>query len=252
MNNDYFETDKLDVIIDKPIASIKHASEFIIHNIEQAVNCFFEENREEINVFLNNLVKYREKTYSLKGVNRIHWSAKGRSNSALKTFVIRLEQMGYECNDMSSDASKPVKKGEIGVIVSGSGLTESCVSHASHILKYDCTKVFGITSFPRNFKTGIETDYFSKNSGGLIENVEERLILMEMPGRVIDENFKRNYDERKLEEAYRKLTPMRTIFEDSVVIAFDSLVPYIQTSLGISDKTLKKGHSNIGQYAETK
>ncbi len=231
----------LEIEASKPFDSVVTASNFIIENIKHLINEFYDTNKNEIPHFINTLIIYRQDNKWL------HWSAKGRSNSALKAFMIRLKQLGYLENNLNSDAPYPISDGEIGIILTGSGSTDTCISHAATILKKESNLVFAITSFPDAFEDNVKRYYLS-TEGKEIKAVKDRMILLKLPGRTASKQFTKDYDISKLEKAYEAITPMRTLFEDSALIIFDALIPYISKMLNKSEAEMIKGHSNAGQY----
>ena len=134
----------------------------------------------------------------------------GRSGLTGKMFAVRLVQLGLDVHFVGDMTTPIVGEGDISIIISHTGETMSIVQTANICRRMGC-KVIGITS-----------DANSKLS--LASNT---LISLSVPSN----------GEKKV------YAPLGTLFEDSVILFFDSIIPLIMERLKESECNMRQRHA---------
>ena len=139
----------------------------------------------------------------------------GRSGLVAKAFAIRLRHLGFQAFVIGETITIPVQKGDLVVIVSGSGETIPAIMTAeiAHNLK---AKVISITG--------------KKNS----DIARYADITLYLPATC-------NEEERK------RYAPLGTLFEASVWILLDGIVADLLDSKNETEETMRKRHATLEQ-----
>ena len=141
--------------------------------------------------------------------NRIFIYGAGRSGLVGQLFAVRLVQMGLDVHFIGEMTTPIIEKDDLTILISNTGDTMSVVQTANIARRIGC-KVVGITG----------------NSTNKLALTSSSVIVMNHKG-----------------ASNPEYAPMGTIFEDSVSILFDSLVPSLMKRLNMSEKDMRKRHA---------
>jgi len=145
--------------------------------------------------------------------NRIFVYGAGRSGLVAKAFAIRLVHLGFQTFVIGETISAPVTKGDLVIIVSGSGETIPAVMTAE--IAHDIgAKVVSITAKKRSeiAKYADVTLFISSNC-----NEEER----------------------------KKYAPLGTLFEASVWVLLDSIIADLMHSKNETEEDMRSRHATL-------
>jgi 6-phospho-3-hexuloisomerase len=162
----------------------------------------------------------------LNDANRVFFMGKGRSRLVAKALAMRLMHLNYKVEIIGDITTPPVKKGDLLIIVSGSGSIKS----NGRIL--DTAK-----------KLGAKTVAFTANNGSYIAINSDLAVII--PANDISSNDGFNYESRQLEGISCNLTPLGTLFELSAMILFDSIIAYIIGLKKETEENMRDRHANI-------
>jgi len=145
--------------------------------------------------------------------NRIFVYGAGRSGLVAKAFAIRLVHLGFQTFVIGETISAPVTKGDLVIIVSGSGETIPAVMTAEIAHKIGA-KVVSITAKKRSeiAKYADVTLFISSSC-----NEEER----------------------------KKYAPLGTLFEASVWIILDSIIADLMHSKNETEEDMRSRHATL-------
>jgi 6-phospho 3-hexuloisomerase len=189
---------------------VKSAMKQIAEHINKAIEKLDD---SEVNVMVD----------SIQGADRIFLMGVGRSGLVAKAFAMRLVHLGLTSHVIGETTTPSITKKDLLIAVSGSGTTASVVK-AVEIAKTLGTKVLAITSYPQS-ALGKLADY--------VVNIEGRT--------KVDTT-----DDLKGEIAgYEQLTPLGTLFEDTVLIFFDGIIAKLMAKLGKGESDMKHRHAKL-------
>lgn len=194
------------------MSDFKKNSKRITDNIEEIIFKISEEKTQEA---VKNIIQ----------AQKVFIFGAGRSGLVAKSFAMRLVHLGKEVYFVGDTITPAISPNDVLLVVSGSGETSS-VLNVVKAAKSQKTKVIAITSN-------------EKSSIGKFSSV---IIKMKTK---IEEAKTDNYLARQLVKKKKKLMPMGTLFELSVMIYFDSIIPVLMSELGISEKYMKGKHTNL-------
>ena len=178
----------------------KRSINYIINKIKTTLLSLDDEDIEKIcREFLN--------------ADRIFLYGAGRSGLVAKAFAIRLVHLGFQTYVIGETITPPVRKGDLVIVISGSGETIPSVMTAE-IAKKIGAKLIAITS-KENSKISKNADFTVKLS-------------------------------TKCEDKERaRLSPLGTLFEASAWIFLDGLVAKLMEMKGESEKNMKERHATL-------
>jgi 6-phospho-3-hexuloisomerase len=160
----------------------------------------------------------------LKSKNVFVYGA-GRSGLVAKAFAMRLMHLGINVHVVGGEVTPASEKGDLVLLISGSGESTSVVNSAK-IAKKVGAKVCVITSYP-NSSTSKEADY--------IVNVKSRTKL----------KGEKDFLLRQLKGEHYTLAPLGTLFEISVLVFLDSLIVELMDRLEITEDDMRVRHATI-------
>jgi 6-phospho-3-hexuloisomerase len=134
----------------------------------------------------------------------------GRSGLVGRAFAVRLVQLGLNVHFVGEMTTPIVREMDLVMIVSNTGETMSCIQTAN-IVRRVGARVVAITS----------------NSNSKLAHASN--LVLELP--ILED------DERT------RLAPLGTLFEESSLLFFDSLVPVLMERLGQSEGSLRRRHA---------
>lgn len=147
--------------------------------------------------------------------NHIFVYGAGRSGLVAKAFAIRLIHLGFQAFVIGETITVPVQKGDLVIIVSGSGETIPAVMTAE-IADDLGANVVSITG-----KKDSDIDEFATVTLFISASCDE--------------------------EARKKFAPLGTLFEASVWILLDGLVADLLESKHETEETMRKRHATLEQ-----
>ena len=149
----------------------------------------------------------------------------GRSGLVAQAFAMRLVHLGKAVHFVGEVTTPAISSDDIIIVISGSGTTSS-VHNVSEAAKKQGAKVVSLTS---KINSPV-----AKLSDIVIE------IPLEQEKKETD-----NYFAHQLVSKSQEIMPMGTLFELTVMIYFDSIIPVIMEKTGVSEKHMKEKHSNL-------
>ena len=149
----------------------------------------------------------------------------GRSGLVGKAFAMRLMHLGFDVHVLGETITPAVGKGDLALVISGSGSTTIPVATAE-IAKKVGAKVLAITSYPDS-PLGKITDQIVVISG-------RKKSLRE------DEYFS-----RQLLGEHESSAPLGTFFEDSCMIFLDGIIAELMKRLETSEFDMQSKHAVI-------
>jgi 6-phospho-3-hexuloisomerase len=162
---------------------------------------------------------------AIEEADRIFLVGAGRSGLAAKAFAMRLVQLGLTAYVIGEVVTPAMTKDDLLIAVSGSGATTSVI-HAAKTAKGIGSKVLTITSYPKS-PLGEVSDYIVKVKGRTKIDIEKDHLKHQIEGR------------------HSTLTPLGTLFEDTVMIFFDGIIAGLMTKLGKGELDLKRRHTSV-------
>ena len=156
--------------------------------------------------------------------DRIFLMGVGRSGLVSKAFAMRLVHLGLTAHVIGETTTPSINKGDLLIAVSGSGTTSSVVK-AVEIAKGIGTKVLAVTSYP-NSQVGKLADYVVKIEGRTKLDASRNDIQRELIG-------------------YEQLTPLGTLFEDTVMVFFDGIIAKLMAKLGARETDMQHRHAKL-------
>ncbi|OYT26351.1 MAG: 6-phospho-3-hexuloisomerase [Candidatus Altiarchaeales archaeon ex4484_96] len=157
--------------------------------------------------------------------NRVFLIGAGRSGLAARAFAMRLVQLGLTAYVIGESVTPGMKKDDLLIAVSGSGQTNSVVSAAQVAKGLGCATL-AITSYPDSL-LGEIVDYVVVIKGRTKIDIEKDHLKHQIEGR------------------HSTLTPLGTLFEDSVMVFFDGIIAGLMTTLKAREQDLKARHATI-------
>lgn len=149
----------------------------------------------------------------------------GRSGLVGRAFAMRLMHLGFDVYILGETITPAIGKGDLVVVISGSGSTTIPVTTAE-IAKKMGAKVLAITSF---------TD---SPIGRLADQV---VVLKGREKTAMEEE----YYSRQLLGEHEPLVPLGTFFEDSCMVFLDGVVAELMKRLETSETDMKSKHATI-------
>jgi len=134
----------------------------------------------------------------------------GRSGLVGNAFAVRLVQMGLNVHFVGEMTTPFVREMDMVMIVSNTGETTSCIQTAN-IVRRVGAKVVAVTS----------------NSHSKLAHASNLVLELSIPE----------------DEERTMLAPLGTLFEESALLFFDSLVPVLMERLGQTEASLRRRHA---------
>lgn len=175
--------------------------------------------RESIEEFIRTLVEAREKR------RKVFIVGSGRSGLVGKAFALRLMHLGFNTYVAGETIIPALRKGDIVVAISGSGMTKTVVALAE-TAKEIGVKVIAVTSHPDS-KLG---------------RIADQVVVIKGRTKVAEE---RNYEIRQLMGEHESLAPLGTMFEVSAMIFLDSVIAELMRRLGVTEEEMRRRHAVV-------
>ena len=161
---------------------------------------------------------------AIEKADKIFLMGVGRSGLVAKAFAMRLVHLGLTAHVIGETTSPSISENDLLIAVSGSGATNSVVK-AVEIAKRMGTKVLAITSYPESDLGKIADD---------VVQIEGRTKVDISP----------NHLKREL-AGHEELTPLGTLFEDTVLIFSDGIIAKLMSRLGKGEIDMKRRHAKL-------
>ena len=175
--------------------------------------------QKSVEEFVRTLVEAREKRRKVLIVGS------GRSGLVGKAFALRLMHLGFNTYVAGETIIPALRKGDIVVAISGSGMTKTVVALAE-AAKEIGVKVIAVTSHP------------DSKLGGIADQV----VVIKGRTKVARE---RNYEIRQLIGEHESLAPLGTMFEVSTMIFLDSVIAELMRRLGVTEEEMRRRHAVV-------
>jgi 6-phospho-3-hexuloisomerase len=156
---------------------------------------------------------YDEKlTAMLDKASRIFVSGAGRSGLIGRFFAMRLMHSGYDVSVVGEIVTPSIKKGDLLIIISGSGETEQLVAFTK-----------------RAKEIGAQIVLISAKSDSTIGDMADAVFQVGNP------------------EQYGKVVgmPMGTVFELSTLLFLEALISHVIHEKGIPEEEMRSRHANL-------
>lgn len=148
---------------------------------------------------------------------RIFLAGCGRSGLMVRAFAMRCMHMGKTAYVLGDVTTPSIRKGDLLVIASGSGETESLVSHANKAKKLGA-KIATVTIYPR----------------ATIGRMADCAVWINAPTAKSEE-----------ETGVSSIQPMGSLFEQSLLLFLDGAIVRMMELSGISSEEMFKNHANL-------
>lgn len=203
--------------VDADLNSVKESSVEILDSIRSALEAI---DPSQVEDMLNTLVitKARGNKVLIVGV--------GRSGLVGRAFAMRLMHLGFDVYVLGETITPAMGKGDLVIVISGSGSTTIPVTAAA-IAKKANAKVLAITSFPDSS----------------LGKMAEKIVVIR--GRRREPREVDEYFSRQLLGEHEPLAPLGTIFEDTCMIFLDAVVVELMKRLETSEAEMRSKHATI-------
>jgi len=156
---------------------------------------------------------------------RVFVMGAGRSGLAAKAFAMRLSQMNLVVYVVGETVTPGMGKDDLFVIVSGSGETLSAVS-AAKVAGDIGVRIVAITSYP----------------GSSLGKLADNLVVVKGKTKA---DIEKDHLKHQIQGVHSSLTPLGTLFEDTVIVFLDGVVGRLMEVLGKQEFELKDRHANF-------
>lgn len=161
----------------------------------------------------------------IKEADKIFLIGAGRSGLVGKTFAMRLAQLGLTVYVIGESVTPAMSNRDLLIAISGSGETRSVV-HAAKTAKRVGSKILAVTSYPRSS----------------LSKVADTIVVVKGRTKI---DIEKDHIKNLIEGTHTSLTPLGTLFEDSVMIFFDGITAGLMTRFKKGEADLKKRHATL-------
>lgn len=162
---------------------------------------------------------------SIQTAKKIFIVGAGRSGLVAKSFAMRLVQLGLNAHVVGELTSPAITKRDLLIAVSGSGRTSNIVNVAK-VANDSGVKILTVTSYPK-----AELGRLSNHT----VNIRGRTKI----------DIEKDYTVSQIKGVFSSLTPLGTLFEDTVMVFFDGIIARLMQELGKGEKYMKKRHATL-------
>jgi 3-hexulose-6-phosphate synthase/6-phospho-3-hexuloisomerase len=151
-------------------------------------------------------------THMLDNAKRVYISGAGRSGLVGRFFAMRLMHSGYDVSVVGEIVTPSIKKGDLLIVISGSGETEQLIAFTK-----------------KAREVGAQICLITAKSGSTIGEMADEVILIGRP------------------DQYVKVVgmPMGTVFELSTLSFLEALVSHLIHEKGIAEEVMRYRHANL-------
>jgi len=162
---------------------------------------------------------------SIVSANRIFVAGAGRSGLAVKAFGMRLMHLGFTVFVVGEVITPAIRKGDLLIVVSGSGKTTSMLNIIT-ASKSKNANVVAITSYTDS-PIALASDH-----------------IVQIKGRILDD-LAPDYGPRQILGGHEAMTPLGTLFELSAMLFFDASIEELMLRYKKSEEEMKEYHTNL-------
>jgi 6-phospho-3-hexuloisomerase len=163
--------------------------------------------------------------HDIENSEKIFLMGAGRSGLAGRAFAMRLVQLGLTAYVIGESVTPSMTKKDLLIAISGSGETNSVIN-AAKTAKGVGSKVLTVTSYPDS-SLGKISDQVVKVRGRTKIDIEK------------------DHLKHQIEGTHSSLTPLGTLFEDTVMIFFDGIIARLMTHLKTKEIDMKRRHATL-------
>jgi 6-phospho-3-hexuloisomerase len=154
----------------------------------------------------------------IERAERVFVAGAGRSKLMVRAFCMRLMQMGKPCHVLGETATPAFGTGDLLLVASGSGATDSLVLLASKAKKRLGGRIALITATP----------------GSPLTEVADTVIVISAPAWTAPATA-----------GTRSIQPLGTVYEQSLLLALDILVMILMERQGVPVSAMQARHANL-------
>ncbi len=191
---------------------VKNAMLQIAEHIDRTIN---ELDDKQIEDMINHIID----------ADKIFLMGAGRSGLVSKAFAMRLAQLGQVVYVIGESVTPALTEKDLFIPLSGSGETNSVV-HAAKTAKGVGSKILAVTSYMES-SLAKTSDYVVIVKGRTKIDIEK------------------DHLKHQIEGTHSSLTPLGTLFEDSVMVFFDGIIAGLMIKLQKKEADLKKRHATL-------
>ncbi len=162
---------------------------------------------------------------SIENSEKIFLMGAGRSGLAGRAFAMRLVQLGLTVYVTGESVTPAMTEKDLLIAVSGSGETHSVVN-AARTAKGVGSKILAVTSYPRSS----------------LGKIADHVIMVEGRTKI---DIEKDHLKHQIEGTHTSLTPLGTLFEDTVMIFFDGIIARLMTHLKAEEIDMKRRHATL-------
>jgi len=162
---------------------------------------------------------------SIENSEKIFLMGAGRSGLAGRAFAMRLVQLGLTVYVTGESVTPAMTEKDLLIAISGSGETNSVVN-AAKTAKGVGSKILAVTSYP--------------NSS--LGKISDHVVVVEGRTKI---DIEKDHLKHQIEGTHSSLTPLGTLFEDTVMIFFDGIIARLMTHLKAGEIDMKRRHATL-------
>ncbi|RLI92228.1 MAG: 6-phospho-3-hexuloisomerase [Candidatus Altiarchaeales archaeon] len=162
---------------------------------------------------------------SIENSEKIFLMGAGRSGLVGRAFAMRLVQLGLTAYVIGESVTPAMTKNDLLIAISGSGETDSVVN-AAKTAKGVGSKVLAVTSYPDSS----------------LGKISDHVVVVEGRTKI---DIEKDHLKHQIEGTHSSLTPLGTLFEDTVMIFLDGIIARLMTHLKTGEMDMKRRHATL-------
>ncbi|HDH40984.1 MAG TPA: 6-phospho-3-hexuloisomerase [Candidatus Altiarchaeales archaeon] len=161
----------------------------------------------------------------IENSEKIFLMGAGRSGLVGRAFAMRLVQLGLTAYVIGESVTPAMTKNDLLIAISGSGETDSVVN-AAKTAKGVGSKVLAVTSYPDSS----------------LGKISDHVVVVEGRTKI---DIEKDHLKHQIEGTHSSLTPLGTLFEDTVMIFLDGIIARLMTHLKTGEMDMKRRHATL-------
>jgi len=161
----------------------------------------------------------------IENSEKIFLMGAGRSGLVGRAFAMRLVQLGLTTYVIGESVTPAMTKNDLLIAISGSGETDSVVN-AAKTAKGVGSKVLAVTSYPDSS----------------LGKISDHVVVVEGRTKI---DIEKDHLKHQIEGTHSSLTPLGTLFEDTVMIFLDGIIARLMTHLKTGEMDMKRRHATL-------
>ncbi len=162
---------------------------------------------------------------SIENSEKIFLMGAGRSGLVGRAFAMRLVQLGLTAYVIGESVTPAMTKNDLLIAISGSGETDSVVN-AAKTAKGVGSKILALTSYPDSS----------------LGKISDHVVVVEGRTKI---DIEKDHLKHQIEGTHSSLTPLGTLFEDTVMIFLDGIIARLMTHLKTGEMDMKRRHATL-------